>query len=76
MDERVRVIYGRFDCDFKGVTLCRYEDGEEFYTIVINENLCDDVQFSTFRHEIAHIANDDFNSAFTADEIERMRHTL
>ena len=76
MDERVRVILMPFDCDFRGVTLCRFEDGENYYTIVINENLCEEAQFRTFRHEIKHIANRDFDSPLSADEIERMRHAL
>ena len=76
MDERVRVLFKPFDCDFRGVTLCRFDDGESYYTIVINENLSEEAKKRTFHHEISHIECGDFESDVPIDEIERMRHTL
>ena len=76
MDERVRVLFKPFDCDFRGVTLCRFDDGESYYTIVINENLSEEARERTFNHEISHIERGDFESDIPIDEIERMRHRL
>ena len=76
MDERVRVLFKPFDCDFRGVTLCRFDDGESYYTIVINENLSEEAKKKTFHHEISHIECGDFDSDVPRDEIEGMRHRL
>lgn len=76
MDERVQVYFKPFDCDFRGVTLCRFDEGEYFYTIIINENLSEEAKFRTLRHEMAHIAHRDFESDMPIDEIERLRHAL
>lgn len=72
-EENVKVVYRPFDCDFKGAVLLRFDDGEDYYTIVINSNLSEDEQYITLRHEIAHIAYKDFDSPLPISEIERMR---
>ena len=74
MEENVKVVFRPFDCDFRGAVLCRYEDGENYYTIVINENLSEAAQIRTIRHEIAHIAHNDFDSDMPIGEIEAIRH--
>lgn len=75
-EENVKVIYRPFDCDFKGALLLRFDDGEDYYTIVINSNLSEDEQYITLRHEIAHITNRDFESSLPIDEIERIRENV
>ena len=35
LEENVKIVFRPFDCDFRGAVLCRYEDGENYYTIVI-----------------------------------------
>lgn len=74
MDERVNVFFMPYDCDFRGVTMCQFDDGENFFTIVINSNLSEEAQLRVFRHEIAHIANRDFEKDIPIGELEAMRH--
>lgn len=75
-EENVRIVYEPFDCDFRGATLCRYDNGEDYYTIIINSNLSSEGQYHTLRHEIAHIANNDFDSEVSIDELETIRHSI
>lgn len=74
MEENVKVVFRPFDCDFRGAVLRKYDDGEIYYTIVINENLSEEEQIRTFRHEIAHIVYNDFDSNIPIGEIEAIRH--
>ena len=75
MEERVRIIYLALPLSVKGfVTLTLDDNGESFYTICLNTAFNDETQFSTFRHEIKHIAHRDFDSPLSVDRIERMRH--
>lgn len=61
MDERVNVVMLDMPSRIKGFVVRDFDDnGEEYYTIFINSNLCEEVQYKTFRHEIAHIADRDF----------------
>lgn len=77
MEERVNVIYLALPLSVRGfVTQTLDDNGESFYTICLNTAFNDETQFRTFRHEIKHIANRDFDSPLSADEIERMRHAL
>lgn len=45
-----------------------------FCTIVLNSRLNIWQNKKSFKHEIDHILNGDFDSALTADEIEARRH--
>lgn len=74
MDERVKILFKPFDCDFRGVTLCRFDDGECYYTIIINENLCETAKQRTLSHELSHIKHNDFFSDLSINEIESLRH--
>lgn len=75
-EENVKVVYRPFDCDFKGAVLLRYDDGEDYYTIVINSNLSEIEQYITLRHELSHIAHRDFDSNMPIGEIERLRENV
>lgn len=75
-EENVKVVYLPLECDFRGAVLRKYDDGEQYYTIVVNSNLSEDAQYRTFRHEIAHITNNDFDSFMSVGEIEKLRHSI
>ena len=44
------------------------------YTIVINKLIGQDEQTKAYRHELEHIAFDDFNKKMAVSEIENLRH--
>ena len=48
-------------------------DADGDYDIIINADLCDAAKLRAFKHEITHIANNDFAQG-DADGIERERH--
>jgi len=45
-----------------------------FYTIVVNENLCEEARLKAFKHEMDHINNGDFDKSCSADLIEIRAH--
>lgn len=63
MDERINVVMMDLPAKVKGFVVQTLDDnGEPFYTVCINSNLCEEVQFRTVRHEFAHIADGDFHA--------------
>ena len=77
MEERIKIVYLSLPLSVKGfVTQTLDDNGESFYTICLNTAFNDEVQFRTFRHEIKHIGERDFDSLLSVNEIERMRHSL
>ena len=69
-----RVIYRDMPPCIRGLSIRCFEDGEVFYTIVINARLPCEQQRQTLLHEINHIRHDDFESCHCADRIEAIRH--
>lgn len=57
----------------KGMTV-RTFDGEECYTIVINSKLNMEQRLATYKHELEHYKDSDFDSAVPVDVIENIRH--
>lgn len=53
----------------KGFVKETYDDGENYYTIVLNASLNREQQIEAFMHELAHINNDDFSKS-NVQEIE------
>ena len=51
-------------------------DGSGFLTIVINANLCQSRQEQAYRHELAHIMNDDLYSDKSVYDIECQVRTV
>ena len=75
MEERVNIIYHPLPLSIRGfVTQTLDDNGEPFYTICLNTAFNAEVQYRTFRHEIAHIAHRDFESDLSIGEIEAIRH--
>lgn len=75
-EENVKVAFRALECDFRGAVFCKFDDGEDFYTIIINSNLSEEAQIRTFRHELAHITNNDFHNGLSVGEIERRTHAM
>ncbi len=75
MEERVNIIYHPLPLSIRGFVTQTFDDnGEPFYTICLNTAFNAEVQYRTFRHEIAHIAHKDFDSDLPIGEIEAIRH--
>ena len=49
-------------------------DNEDFYCILLNGKLGQNTLMKAYNHEIDHINHHDFDSMYTADQIESMRH--
>lgn len=49
-------------------------DNEDFYCILLNGKLGDKALCRAYDHEMEHINDNDFDSMYTADQIEQMRH--
>lgn len=77
MEERINFVYMPMGGRIKGFVVRDFdENGEEVYTIFINTNKSSEVQFETFRHEIAHIVGRDFDRCKEMDTtiLEAYRH--
>lgn len=75
MEERVNIVYHPLPLSIRGFVTQTFDDnGEPFYTICLNTAFNAEVQYLTFRHEIAHIAHNDFESDLPIGEIEAIRH--
>ena len=65
----VRVVYLDLPSAIKGTIV--YDSVEDFYTIVINAKYNNVQQTETYKHELKHLLNDDFNSRLYASDAER-----
>ena len=45
---------------------------DDYYTIIINSNLCPEARMRVYEHELEHIEGDDFSSSRPADLIEAL----
>lgn len=57
-----------------GITYRKCVDGEDMFFILINAHLSSSMQIEALDHEMEHINNRDFDSIYTADDIEHLRH--
>lgn len=74
MEERINIVMMDLPGSIKGFVVQTMDDnGEPFYTVCINSNLCEEVQFRTMRHEFAHIVNGDFVAETAINIIEEQR---
>lgn len=58
----------------RGLTVYYFDDGQPFYTILLNARLDDETQAAAYAHEVAHIECHDFERMFPVDGIEFFRH--
>lgn len=70
MMNNVRTIYADMPATIGGYTICQ----DDYYTIVLNQNLSYDQNVASYYHELKHIKDKDFDSHMSADSIEKKRH--
>ena len=81
--EKKKIDYSRInvrllnlgDCGVNGfVTYVIGDDGDVYYTVFVNSELCEARRQKTLAHELEHIANGDFHSAIHASKLEYLAH--
>ena len=73
--ERIQVVLTDLPVTVRGLTVYYYdEDGQVYYTILINSKLNDQMQCAAYDHEIAHIDNHDFDRMLPVEDLEAARH--
>ena len=68
--DNIRTIFVDLPNTIGGYTISK----DDFYTIVLNQNLCYERNESTYLHELDHIKNGDFDKCCSADLIELYAH--
>lgn len=72
--ERIHVhIVDWLPVTIRGLTI-RTTDNEDYYCILLNGKLGKEALNCAYDHELSHIDNQDFDSMYSADQIESMRH--
>lgn len=69
--DNVRTVYCDLPNTVGGFTVATPDD---FFTIVLNQNLSYDRNVQTYKHELEHIKNGDFDKTCSADIIEISAH--
>lgn len=70
MTEDIRCVLLPLSGDVRGFTVFK----DDFYTVVLREDLDPEDRIRTFQHEIDHIRHGDCDSDESADLIERRAH--
>ena len=72
-----RIEYIDLPCKIHGLTAYYFdEDGQAYYTIIVNSRDSVDKQNDTINHELKHIMSDDLARMIPLEEIELVRHEL
>ena len=66
------VIFDNLPFKVKGFTI--HNANEDYYTIVLNSRMSSECQKRTFKHELSHITNCDFQLGIDVDFIKTIRH--
>ena len=70
-----RVVLCDMPSHVKGMVVKSFDDGEDYYTIVINSRLGREEQLEAYRHETRHLDQNDFDrTGWSVDSIEYVRH--
>lgn len=69
--DNVRTIYCDLPASIGGFTVATSDD---YFTIVINQNLSYYKNLETYQHELKHIKNGDFDKKCSAAMLEIMAH--
>lgn len=73
--EKIQVVLFDLPHTIRGLTTyCYDEDGQMYYTILINSRLSDKMQCDAYDHEISHIDNHDFERMLPIEDLEAARH--
>ena len=76
MTENIKVFLQDLPERVKGFTVRVFDEGQEFYCIVLNARLNRELLTATYDHEMEHINNRDFDMDISADQLEAMRHAV
>lgn len=75
--ERIKIYIIDLPYKIHGLTVYSFdEDGQSYFTILINAHDNATTQQRTYDHEIKHIDNYDFDSMLPADRLEGFRHII
>lgn len=69
-----RTIYMNMPVSIKGFVIKCFDDGEDYYTVVLNPAYNWEQQRDTYEHEIRHIECGDLEGFCDADMVEMLRH--
>lgn len=69
-----RTIYMNMPPSVKGFVIKTFDDGEDYYTVVINPAYNWEQQVETYKHEVKHIELGDLEAYGDADDVELLRH--
>jgi len=70
----VHTIYMDMRPTVKGFLVKMFDDGEDYYTIVINPKYNAEQQIETYEHELKHIEARDLDGYCDTDIVEMLRH--
>lgn len=69
-----KVIYINMPPAVKGFVVKMFDDGDDYYTVVLNPCYNAEQQQETYEHELKHIECRDFDFCGDPDTIETLRH--
>lgn len=72
--ELIKVYVIDLPLSIHGATVYTFDNGQEFYTILLNAQLSYEMLCRAYNHEIEHINNQDFDAIASADSLESYRH--
>ena len=72
--KEIPVIYMDMPPSSKGFLVKMFDDGEDYYTIVINPRYNWEQQLETYEHELKHIDAEDLVGYCDPDFVEKLRH--
>lgn len=72
--EYIRVELKDLPCTVRGFTVYCYDEGQAYFTIIINSRMSADMQCKAYDHEISHIDNGDFECMHEVNALEYSRH--
>ncbi len=70
----IHTIYMQMPPSVKGFIVKMFDDGEDYYTIVINPCYNMEQQRETYEHELKHIEARDLDGFCDPNIVERLRH--
>lgn len=72
--EEPKVIYMNMPSAVKGFVVKMFDEGEDYYTVVLNPCYNAEQQLETYKHELKHIEAKDLDGYCNANAVELERH--
>ena len=72
----IRVFLVPMPLRIHGATIYAFDNGQYYYTILLNSSLSSQMQYDAYRHEMDHIDNNDFDAMTPASNLEVFRHAV